>query len=466
MKLMLSWTLNDIAAALGCDGPDEGGDLEITGISTDTRQLRPGELFVAVDGPNFRGRDFLEAAFERGAVAAVAASGPAAGPICTAGPLLAVDDGAAALMRLGRAMRERLDIPVVGITGSVGKTSTKDALATILASEKRVVAARASFNNRIGVPLTLARVEPSTEVAVLEIGTSLPGEIRALTTVARPHVAVVTAIAEAHLEGLGSIEGVLAEKLSIREGLVEGGSLLLNGEDPRLAPRVRELGARSYGFSAEADFRAHAPEVGADGVSFRLSPQGPVIRAALVGRHNLLNLLAAASVARLLGMSEEAIAAAAPAVAAPRLRWQRREIATPRGGRAALVLDCYNANPASMRAALATFAAQQGRGRAWLILGDMAELGAASASAHRELLEEVRAEPRFADAQIVLVGPAMSAAGAIFGDREGVATANATAEVSRALESLGGLADGDSLLVKGSRSMALEDAFAAEEGTS
>lgn len=459
---MLSWTLDDIAMALDLDRPDEDGERAVAGLSTDTRTLRPGEVFVAVDGPNFRGRDFVEAAFERGAIAAVVVAGPAAGPEPSCGPLLEVPDGAAALLRLGAAIRDRLAIPVVGITGSVGKTSTKDALAALLGAKYRVVAARASFNNGIGVPLTLARVESSTEVAVLEIGTSEPGEIRRLTAMARPEVAVVTAIGAAHLEGLGSLEGVLEEKLSIREGLGEDGVLFLNADDPRLASRAAELGARTYGVTGEADVSAHDARVDDAGVAFRLSPGGPEIRSSLVGRHNLSNLLAAAAVARHLGMSEAEIAAAAPGVSAPRLRWEERLVPTDDGGRATLILDCYNANPASMRAALEAFADQAVRGRRWLVLGDMAELGEASEAEHRELLKSIERREALATTSVVFVGAAMTKAARNFrGRSETVATA---AEVPSALQALGGLARDDRVLVKGSRSIALEGAFPLEEG--
>ncbi|MEZ6196043.1 MAG: UDP-N-acetylmuramoyl-tripeptide--D-alanyl-D-alanine ligase [Planctomycetota bacterium] len=455
---MIPFTVDEIAILLGASAPTDARGVAVRGLSTDSRSTAPGDLFVALDGPNFRGRDFVEAAFERGAVAAVATPAAAAGPGVAAGPVIDVADGHDALGTLGAAIRARLDVPVVAITGSVGKTTTKDATAALLASRLRVVAAPASFNNRIGVPLTLARAEARTEALVLELGTSLPGEIARLTALARPTLAVVTAVAASHLEGLGSIEGVLEEKLSIASGLVPGGVLLVNGDDSRLAARAEGLGARRYGLGEDCEIRAHDARWDAREVAFRLSPGGPVVRAPLAGRHNLSNLLAAAAIARELGLSEDEIAVAAPTLRGPRLRWQRETRPLRSGGEFELVLDCYNANPASMRAALETFAADASpRGR-WLVLGDMAELGATAVEAHRELGRSLVDYPARG---ILFVGAAMAEAARSHleaGGKGGVAVADRDG-IGLALAELGAPAAGEAVLVKGSRSMALERAF-------
>ncbi|MCB9831918.1 MAG: UDP-N-acetylmuramoyl-tripeptide--D-alanyl-D-alanine ligase [Planctomycetes bacterium] len=446
---MIAMTVADIAAAIGgrLEGP--GGELRVTGLATDTRRVRAGDCFFALDGARFRGSDFLDEAFRAGAVMAVSSR-----PRPVSGPVIEAADPGQALIDLATILRSRLRARVVAITGSNGKTTTKDALARVLAGRLRVVAPEGSFNNRVGLPLTIARADENTEALVLELGTSLPGEIRRLTAVARPQHAIFTSIGASHLEGLGSIEGVLAEKLDLLAGLQDGGLVVVNGDDPmlagaRVAERVAAAGGRllRVGLGADNDLVAIEPRSDGARSSFALGPGGPRFEAALPGRHNLGNLLAVVAMARELGLDDDEIR-----VGFGELRPSRWRMETVEREGATYVLDCYNANPSSMRAAIAHLAERRHPGRKIAVLGDMLELGAESVARHEEVgLRLAEAAP----ALVVLVGREMRAAEPVCRSL-GLETIQVENVVQARAELRLQLRPGDLVLVKGSRGMAME----------
>jgi UDP-N-acetylmuramoyl-tripeptide--D-alanyl-D-alanine ligase len=426
----------------------------IEGVSTDTRTIGPGTLFVALRGERFDGHAFLAEAFGRGAAAAIVAEPGGAGQ---AGPLLAVPDTLAALGAVARHHRARFRIPVVGVTGSNGKTTTREMIAAILATRGKVLRTEGNLNNEVGVPLTLFGLDASHQAAVIEMGMNHPGEIARLAAIALPQVGVVTLAAPAHLEGLGTVEAVADAKAELYQGLPEGGIAIANADDGRMLKRAQASGRRMITFSAAKGRRGDVVVLeivsqGLDGLRFVLgvgNREVPVHIPGLVGAHNAANAAAAAAAAIALGCTDREIARGLADVrpVGRRLRLDR----LPSGTR--LVDDCYNANPASMSAALRTVVdLAAGGGRPVAVLGDMLELGAFEAEAHRALGEEA--------------ARAGLAALAAFGPR-----ARATAEAARAagleafhtedLDALvrwarATLQPSDVLLVKGSRGMKLE----------
>ena len=396
---MSLWTAAEAAAATGGRATR---DWQATGVSIDTRTLSRGDLFVALRDTR-DGHDFVGQALAQGAAAALVSRIPEG--VAADAPLLIVEDVLAALERLGSAARARCGAQLVAITGSVGKTSTKEMLRDVLAPQGRTHAAEASYNNHWGVPLTLARMPADTEFAVIEIGMSGPGEIAPLARMARPEVAVITTIAAAHLEAFDSIEGIAHEKASILDGLVPGGTAILNGdvaEAPILRARAEACGARivSFGAAAGTDWHLdrvtqHAENTVAEG---RMGDAALLFKLGVPGAHFALNALAVLAAASAVGAD---IAVAIGDLA----RWRP---VTGRGTREVLRLDplddtlafdliddAFNANPASMAAALDVLArtapadgiGRIGRGRRIAILGDMLELGPRENALHAELAE-------------------------------------------------------------------------------
>lgn len=362
---VVSWLDAEVSGAPGPDGRD---DALLLSVSTDTRSLRPGALFFALDGDSFDGTRFVQAAFARGARAAVVPRG------CTVDvgpgrPLLRVDDVRGALAALARGYRDLLGFKVVAITGSAGKTTTKDLIYHLLRGRKGVVRAPSSFNNDIGVPITLLSADRATDVAVVEVGTSGPGEIGRLGAIARPDVAVLTCIAPAHLEGLGSIDGVAREKLSLLEHLRPGGVAVLNGDDPRLRAAASALVAargpsavRTCGLGQDLDWR---PER----VAGRLPVPGePFLRSALLS---------------LAAVDALGVDAAGLDLAGFRPPPGRMNVTTLLG--VTLVDDTYNANPASVGASLQTLASIAAPEARLVVLGGMAELGRDGPEHHRAI---------------------------------------------------------------------------------
>jgi UDP-N-acetylmuramoyl-tripeptide--D-alanyl-D-alanine ligase len=382
------------------------GDVDaITGVQVDSRLVEPGDLFVAVSG----GEAFLDDARANGA-----------------GATLVPDDPHAALAALGGAVRARSDARIVGITGSVGKTSTKDILAALLRPHRRTVAAARGFNNEIGLPLTLCRIEPDTEVVVTEMAMRGPGQIREIARIARPHVGVITAIAPVHLEQLGSLANIARAKAELLEELEPGSVAVLPEHAPELEPFVPEgLDVRRFAppESEVRDGRTHLRWRGRDVVF------------GFAARHQATNAAAALTAAEALGLEPPR-----EPVDVTFSLWRSQEVELPGGG--LLLNDSWNANPVAMRAALAHLRERADGRRTVAILGEMAELGSEAARYHEEIGHE--AEP----IDIVL-GVGELARG--YAPDEWVPTAAAAVEATRSL-----VRPGDAILVKGSRSVGLE----------
>ncbi|PKP84750.1 MAG: UDP-N-acetylmuramoyl-tripeptide--D-alanyl-D-alanine ligase [Alphaproteobacteria bacterium HGW-Alphaproteobacteria-2] len=453
------WTAKEAARATGGSAT---GDWVATGVSIDSRTIRPGDLFVALSAAR-DGHDFVADALARGAAAAMVARRPKG--VAASAPLLLVSDVQAGLEALGRAGRARGTARVIGVTGSVGKTSAKEMLAAALASEGSVQVAEASYNNHWGVPLTLARLRPETEFAVVEIGMNHPGEIAPLARLARPHAVLITTIAPAHLEAFADgMEGIAREKGSIALGLETGGSAVLPADSPHL-PVLRAAaeaaGARilTFGEAAESDIRATSITLtpGATVVSVAI-PGGPVrLRLTQPGRHFAQNALGVLGVVHALG-ADPALAALGlgqwqPPAGRGTREWVQLDRADERLG-IELIDDAFNANPASMRAALEVLAAAQpvddigrvGRGRRIAILGDMLELGPDEARLHAALTDE----PAMARvARVHCAGARMRALWQALPEAQRGRWAESAEELAREAHRL--IDPGDVVLVKGSK---------------
>ena len=451
------WTSDEAVAATGgrTTAPWAAG-----GVSIDTRTLQPGDLFVALKDVR-DGHDFVAQALEKGAAAALVSRVPEG--LSSSAPLLVVPDVLKALEDLGRAARARAKARVVGVTGSVGKTSTKEMLRVVLGGQGRVHAAEASYNNHWGVPLTLARLPREADFAVIEIGMNHPGEIAPLSHMARPDVVVITIVAPAHLEAFDSIEGIAHEKAAIIDGLQPGGVAVLNADlatSALLQAKAHEAQARAVTFGAAegADYRMVSVQIGDDSTVVRATRQGqPVLYKVMSpGRHFAANGLAVLAVADALGLD--------PVISATDLgRWQ------PPAGRGVrerimldlveetgfdLIDDAFNANPASMAASLEVLVnarpqdgiGSRAKGRRIAILGDMLELGPTEAALHAAIAET----PGLAAIDLIhCVGPRMKALHAALprGQRgDWVATAAELVPRARHL-----IDAGDIILVKGSK---------------
>jgi len=367
------WEAQELAIAAG--SRDAG--FAVSGISIDTRSLKPGDLFVALQGAR-DGHDFLAEAFAKGAAGALVSRD------VTSGPVLRVDDTLVALQRLGEFARARSQAKIVAVTGSVGKTTTKEMLRRALAAFGTVHAAEASFNNHIGVPLTLARMPRGQKFAVLEIGMNHPGEIAPLAKIARPHAAIVTNVGRSHLGLMGSEEAIAEEKGSIFRGLVPGGAAVLPRDSAFLTKLSAAVPAGSvrvtFGKGELAEARLLEADSTADGCGV-LARIGEVLarfHLAAPGAHMAMNAVAVLAACHGLGLDVEKAAAALNGFAPLAGRGAKRAI-----GAAILLDESYNASAASMRAAFAVLALQPGRRVA--VLGDMLELGEDSEDEHLDL---------------------------------------------------------------------------------
>ncbi len=413
-------------------------------VSTDTRTLERGALFVALIGERFDGHAFLAEAERRGARGAVVRGGTAA-PDGLA--VFEVDDTLRALGLLAADRRHEIPGPVVAVTGTNGKTATKEMLAAVLSTRWRTHATRGNLNNLIGVPLTILSAPEETECLVAEAGANLPGEIRSLRDVIDPTVGVITNVSMGHLEGFGSLDQVLYEKLSLVEGLPLA---ILGTEPPALADRARALAKRIVvaGTDARADVGPEAWGVGADGRPF-LSIWGARVTLPVLGGHQVDNALLALATAQELGLGSEAV------TALESVRLPPGRCALHRRGDLLVLHDAYNANPGSIAAALETARAMRGDRPLVVLLGSMLELGPDSARLHRAVADRVMSEaPRWVGAVGEFV-PAFAPHAAALGDR--LLTADDPATLG---EQLARRLDGDEfVLVKGSRGVQMERAL-------
>ena len=410
-----------------------GPDVEIDGVATDTREMRPGQLFVPLRDSR-DGHDFIERALDAGAVAYLTD-----GATSDRGTAIVVSDPAFALMDIGRVARRRLSGHVVGITGSVGKTTVKDLTSGVFASTYRTAASHLSFNNEIGLPMTLANADEDVEVVVAELGARGSGHIADLCDIAQPTVGIITRIGVAHTEFFGTLEQVAAAKAELFEALPSSGIAVLNGDDP-MAPRISGRSSAPvllFGMGSNCDVTAGRVQMNEEAqAAFHLSsPWGSAeVQLALHGEHQVANALGAMTAALWAGVSlDHAVASIARVEDPP---W-RMNVALLRGG-VILVNDSYNANPTSTEAALRSLRALPGDRRI-AILGGMAELGEGSDELHRSISTIAES------LGIALIGYQTHAYGN-----------DAVSNVAELIDRLEGLHAGDAILVKGSRASGME----------
>jgi UDP-N-acetylmuramoyl-tripeptide--D-alanyl-D-alanine ligase len=432
--------------AQSCGGELTGADRAYGGVSTDTRTLKPGELFVALRGPRFNANEFVASAETAGAAGAVVDTRTDS-PL----PQIVVRDTQEALTRSAAAWRGQFEIPVVGVAGSNGKTTVKEMIAAILERRGATLATRGNLNNHIGVPLTLHRLEPAHRHAVIEIGANRAGEVAALVALARPTVGLITNAGAEHLEGFGSMQGVARAEGEMVAGLDPGATAVINADDEfaglwRGMTRAR---IASFGIAQPADFSAQDLHTSIDANGFvtryrLMAPQGAMpIELHLAGRHNVLNSLCAAAAASAAGATLDEIRAG---LATMRPVPGRLQLKTAPSG-AWIVDDSYNANPSSMKAGIEVLSSVDAR--RWLVMGDMGELGDYAAQSHEDIgryARNHRIDRLFATGKLsALAVEAFGSGGEWFADPGALARA-VNAELTREV----------CVLVKGSRSNRLE----------
>lgn len=436
------------AIALWTRGRLLGADVDVTGVVIDTRKLQPGDLFVAIKGERVDGHDFLGEAMARGAVAALVTR-----KVESALPQVLVDDTMLALGDLASAVRAQSDVRVIGITGSNGKTTVKTLTASILSRHGRTHVNAGNYNNELGLPLTLLAMPSDTQFAVLEMGAGKPGDIAYLAAIARPDIGLVNTIAPAHLERMGSVEGVAETKGALYQALPVDGVAIINADDAFASFFAGLAGSRRqlrFGLDHKADIGADILDQRVDGSHFVLStPHGDAeVQLPLAGRHNIANALAAAAIALALDVPVDTIVEGLEQVpgVAGRLQFEHMP------GGWTLIDDSYNANPGSVGAAIDTLALAEGE--RWLVLGDMAELGDNAAALHAGIGE--RARQRGIE-RLFAVGPLSAAAIKAFGEL-GEHFADKAALTAALKQHLHG---GVTCLVKGSRSSGMDQVVAA-----
>jgi UDP-N-acetylmuramoyl-tripeptide--D-alanyl-D-alanine ligase len=452
-------SLGEAAVAMGGDlSGESAARIRPKGVSIDSRSIRAGELFFAVEGPRFDGHEFVADAFGSGACCAVVRRDRAAEG--AGRPVIAVGDTVAALQALAAHYRNLLDCTVIGVTGSNGKTTTKDLVAHVLAGTRLVGGTQGNLNNYLGVPLTLLSLRRDHRAAVVEMGASRVGEISTLARMARPRIGVITNVGPTHLEEMGSVENVAKTKAELASELSRGGTLVVNGDDDLLLSAVEralrpDVGLITCGFGPRCRIRAAASKLGPNKTEFEVSGWGAVTVPAL-GAHNVYNALMALAVGHELGIPFEDMRDRLAAFEPPAMR-----LRAVRAGGLVILNDTYNSNPASARAALDALKGYPCTGRRVAVLGDMLELGEGSARLHREL----GAEASFVDLLLTLgrwaedvVAAAVAGgldpkAAIAFTDKEGLATALLEA-----------LRQGDVVLIKASRAIGMEEVAQALEG--
>ena len=446
-----------LAATKGkCLAP--GTVAKFAGVATDTRSLAAGSLFVALSGERFDGHDFIEAAVRQGAAGIVASREPAGVPPAVA--VFRVSDTRQAYQDLARFHRCRFQMPVIAVTGSNGKTSTKDMIAAVLSTQRNILKTEANFNNEIGLSQTLLKIGPEHEAVVVEMGMRGLGEIAGLAATARPTVGVVTNVGETHLERLGSVENIAAAKAELVQALPMEGIAILNGDDVHVLAMRQKTNARvmTYGTGPDLDVQAINLQYSAQGVIFdcRTKQATVAISLPVPGIHNVYNALAAITVALELGVGLEAAARGLATFEPGKMRLNIRKY-----GDITVIDDTYNASPLSMAAAIDVLATVA-KGRKLAAIGDMLELGAAAPAAHEKVGRQLAA----AGVEAVLALGEMARVAAEAARDHGVAMVVACPDHPTAIQLLRKtLLPGDTLLLKGSRGMTMEkllDAFAPQ----
>lgn len=445
-------TLEKIISLL--DAVPEGhplpGKTLIRAVCTDTRTTKPESLFVCIKGDKHDSHDYLKKAAEAGAIAALVEKEIPLPPVGMA--ILRVADTRRSMGRLAAHVRRDFRGKVIAIGGSNGKTSTKHLVAAALASQLRGSHSPKSFNNDIGVPLAIFPAKAADDYLVLEVGTNHPGELAPLSRIAQPDIAVITSIGAEHLEGFGDMAGVVREEVSILEGLLCNGLLLVNGDHVELLAAVDGWRGRkkTFGLKEGNDYRATDIVCSDKGVLFRVNGQGADIFVPMLGRHSACNALVAVAIAQVMGVEERYWLSSLAVAATPEMRMQKLNF-----GPITVINDAYNANPTSMEAGLLTLRDLPAAGRRVAVLGDMKELGPASDELHRQigdcaatlgldLLVTVGASAKLIGQSVVAAG--MPASRVVHFD-QALAAADPVAQM---------LTAGDLVLLKGSRTMKLE----------
>lgn len=445
------WTSQDIAAATG--GRVEGKPFEVSAVVIDSRKAQAGTLFVALKGEKFDGHDFAKTALQQGATAALVSKIPADAK----GNFILVQDTYQALLALAEAARARMQGKIIAVTGSVGKTGTKEAIRVAAAVSGKVFATQGNFNNHIGLPLTLCNMPPESRFGIIEMGMNHPGEISFLTKLARPDVAVITNVEAAHLEFFSGIEAIAEAKAEIMEGLKPEGTLVLNRDNAayaqlRAIAKTRKIkNVITFGEHEEADCRLIQYEASATGATIESRMRDLPLHYQLgaVGKHWAINSLAALAAVTAGGADLANAAAALAHFHEPEGRGKQMRVTLPKGA-VTVIDDCYNASPASMKAAIAKMAdvhhALSTKGRKIAIMGDMLELGETSPALHRSLLEALQ---QHKVDKVFTAGPMMQHLhDALPAAMRGHHAADAASLVAHVLPAL---AKDDVILIKGSR---------------
>jgi UDP-N-acetylmuramoyl-tripeptide--D-alanyl-D-alanine ligase len=456
----MRWTIEEVARALGVRPPGGVDSLaRLAGVSINSRTLARGELFVAIHGPRHDGHEFVVAALEAGALAGVVAADRLSGydePYRS--KLLAVSDTVASLQNLAQAVRTGWGRRLAAVTGSAGKTTTKEILAALLAARFRVLKSEGNLNNEYGLPLQLLRLDEADEAAVVELGMSHAGELKRLAEIARPDVGVVTRVAPVHLEFFASVEKIALAKRELIEGLAGRESVaVLNADDPLVSRFAQVAPGRvvTFGIEARADFRAeNIQDRGLDGTEFDfLGPEGRArLSLPLAGRHNISNALAALAAASVWGVGAAEARKIFPKLEATGMRG--RVLHYDAGF--TVINDCYNSNPVALAAMVGLLTSTPTAGRHILAAGEMLELGPASAELHREA-GRAAAAPRTLDWIIGVQGDAENLARGAVAAGHPAARAKfcaSSVEAGAFLENL--VERGDVILVKGSRGVKME----------
>ncbi|MDT8862435.1 UDP-N-acetylmuramoyl-tripeptide--D-alanyl-D-alanine ligase [Alkalihalobacillus sp. MEB130] len=380
---MIHKKFKEIAAWMNGEavGPNSTS-VEIAGVSTDTRTIQEGNLYVPLVGENFNGHDFVKKAIENGASGVLWQKNQPNPPSDVA--LILVDDTLLALQNLAKNYLASLSTKVVGITGSNGKTTTKDMVTSVLSTTYKVQKTEGNYNNHIGLPLTILQLEEDTEIAVLEMGMSGRGEIELLSTIAKPEAAIITNIGESHLLDLGSREGISEAKFEITSGLKENGTLVIHGDEPLLTEKVGESPFRvlTFGSAETNDYYPVQMEQKSDGTYFTINGEdGTEFFIPVLGKHNINNALSAIAIAKQFGVTVSDIKKGLELI---KITGMRTELIQGKGG-VAVINDAYNASPTSMRAAIELLQDLKGYKQKIVVLGDMLELGDQEETFHYEV---------------------------------------------------------------------------------
>ncbi|MGN4123944.1 UDP-N-acetylmuramoyl-tripeptide--D-alanyl-D-alanine ligase [Lysinibacillus sphaericus] len=449
-------TLKQLAAWLDDEEPAFGNTI-VSGISIDTRTIQQGDLFVPFRGEQANGHKFVLQAFEKGAGASLwqrDEPNPPAGV-----PLLFVDDPEQALQQMARAYRSEHKAKFIGITGSNGKTSTKDILAGTLAPFFKVQKTIGNFNNQLGLPITILQLDEDTDVAVLEMGMSGFGEIEFLTKLARPHLTVITNIGEAHMQDLGSRAGIAKAKFEIIQGMQDGGVLFYDGDEPLLHELVVQEGnLKSQAFGLEPGDLLYAENIEATANGSSFTTHGVIegdFFISVLGKHQVKNTLIAMLIAQNLGLNDDQIRESLKQVALTDMRMQQVH-----GTNGALFInDAYNAAPTSVRAAIQFVSTTTIRSEKWLVLGDMLELGSNEQSFHEDLSLDIHVEEI---SYVCLYGPRMAYLYEVLKERFDAAhLIYSQDDYAPIIEKLHKANEQSIVLLKGSRGMKLENILKA-----